>query len=174
MRQRSLNATGDDRDTMERMLDESSSGLPQFRVTVFVGPQTLEGKPSTYCTVFNVKKRSWKGGVQVSVEIDRAQIDSIGFATGFQSWLTEALAPITTEERLSYQERAEELFIQAISWCKLEILLHSGITQENQCLSVDTFVMDLQEVARSRWQFIQNHVVTELDLSLPDDTALPT
>jgi hypothetical protein len=153
------------------MLDESSSGLPQFRVTVFVGPQTMEGKPSTYCTVFNVKKRSWKGGIQVAVEIDQAQIDSLCLGTGFRSWLTEALTPIAAHERSSYEERAQELFIQAISWCKLELLLYSGITQGNQCLSADTFVAELNDVARTKRQFITNHVATELDLSLPDDTA---
>ena len=49
----------------------------QFRVTLFVGPQPVEGRPFTYSCVFNVKKRSWKGGIQVSVVVTQSQIDSL-------------------------------------------------------------------------------------------------
>lgn len=145
----------------------------QFRVTLFVGPQPVEGKPFTYSTVFNVKKRSWKGGIQVSVEIAQPQLEAISSVLGFQQWSAEALASVPIDERLSYQDRAQELFVQAVSRCKLDLLLEGGVTQENQCLSADTFVEDLNQAVMSRQGFITSHVASELDL-LPDDSTKPS
>lgn len=155
---------------MRAMSAESLSDLSQFRVTLFVGPQPVEGKPFTHSTVFNVKKRSWKGGVQVAVELTQAQIDGISSAIGFPQWLCEALAPVSAEERPSYHDRAQELFVQALSWCKLDLLLQSGIIQENQCLAADTFVAELNDVAAKKRGVVASHVAAELDL-LPNDAA---
>ena len=155
---------------MHAMLAEPSAQSPQFRVTLFVGPQPVEGKPFTHATVFNVKKRSWKGGIQVTVQIDQPQIEATSFATGFPQWLAEALTVVSEEDRLAYQDRAQELFIQAVCWCKLDLLLQSGLTQENQCLASDTFAAELQKVATTRHAFITSHIASELDL-IPDDTA---
>jgi hypothetical protein len=155
---------------MHTMSLESLSDSSQFRVTLFVGPQPMEGKPFTRSTVFNVKKRSWKGGVQVAVELPQAQIDRISSAIGFPQWLGEALATIPAEDRASYQDRAQELFIQAISWCKLDLLLQSGISQTNQCLAADTFVAELDWIAAKKRDFVASHVAAELDL-LPNDAT---
>ncbi len=78
---------------------------------------------------------------------------------------------VTAEERPLYRERAQELLVQALAWCKLHLLLQSGITQENQCLAADTFVSELNEVLRTRRDLLASHVATELDL-LPDDSTL--
>ena len=99
----------------------------QFRVTLFVGPQPVEGKPFTSSCVFNVKKRSWKGGIQVAVVLTQSQIDRLNTDVDFSSWLSLALVDLADEDRLSHQERAHELFIQAVCWCKLDLLLQSGI-----------------------------------------------
>ncbi len=48
--------------------------LPQYRVTLFFGPQPVKATPSRVCCVFNVKKRSWKGGVQIAVELEEDQL----------------------------------------------------------------------------------------------------
>jgi hypothetical protein len=144
--------------------------LSHFRVTLFVGPQPVKGKAFIQSTVYNVKKRSWKGGIQVEVELGQPQIDHLSSALEFSRWLQEALASVPLEERPSYQERARELFIQAISWCKLDLLLQSGITQESQCLPADTFVAELNGAAVKRRDFVIRHVASELDL-LPHDRA---
>ncbi|HKY70493.1 MAG TPA: hypothetical protein VJL88_01110 [Nitrospira sp.] len=136
----------------------------QFRVTLFVGPQVVEGKPFTESTVYNVKKRSWKGGIQVAVELSRTQIDQLSAAIGFRQWLETLLVAVPLEERASYQERAYELLVQAFAWCKLDLLLQSGITQENQCLTADTFVTELNGVVAKKRDFVASHVATELDL----------
>lgn len=143
---------------------DSASDLSQFRVTLFVGPQPVEGKPFTQSTVYNVKKRSWKGGIQVAVELDQAQIDHLTEAVAFSQWLATALALVPAEEHAIYQERAQELLVQALSWCKLDLLLQSGITQQNQCLTADTFVAELNGIAPNKRDFIWSHISAELDL----------
>ena len=150
--------------TMPAMQRDAVSELSQFRVTLFVGPQPVQGKPFTQSTVYNVKKRSWKGGIQVAVELDQTQIDELSAAVGFPQWLEEALTAVSAEERASYHERAQELLVQALSWCKLDLLLQSGITQENQCLTADTFVAELNGIAPTKRDFISSHVAAELDL----------
>ena len=150
------------------MVVEPGSDLSQFRITLFVGPQPVQGKPFTQSTVYNVKKRSWKGGIQVAVELDQAQIDQLSAAIRFRPWLEEALAIVPSEERSTYHERAEELLIQALAWCKLDLLLQSGITQSNQCLTADTFVAELNDLAPKKRDLIAAHVAAELDL-LPHD-----
>lgn len=156
---------------MLAMSVESLTDSSQFRVTLFVGPQPVEEKPFTHSTVFNVKKRSWKGGVQVAVELTQAQIDGISSAIGFPQWLREALETISADERPSYHDRAQELFVQALSWCKLDLLLQSGINQENQCLAADTFVTELNGVATRKRDFMASHVAAELDLRPNDATS---
>ena len=152
------------------MLPEPSQETPQFRITLFVGPQALEGKPFIQYTVFNVKKRSWKAGVQVSVEINQDQIDRLRVSNGFPEWLAEVLSTIPSEEHCAYQDRAQELFIQATSRCKLELLLEAGITQESQCLPSDTFVAELDQAIALKQAYIRSFVSTELDL-LPSDNS---
>lgn len=152
------------------MPTDLSSESSQFRVTLFVGPQPVEGKPFIHSTVFNVKKRSWKGGIQVAVELDQGQAEAISSATRFPQWLSEALAGVPTEDHPSYRDRAQELFVQAVSRCKLDLLLQTGISQENQCLAADTFVSDLINSAVTKQAFIASYVASELDL-LPNDTA---
>jgi hypothetical protein len=61
---------------MRTMTIEHAPEFSQFRVTLFVGPQPVEGRPFTSSCVFNVKKRSWKGGIQVAVVITQSQIES--------------------------------------------------------------------------------------------------
>ncbi len=154
------------------MAVEHAPELSQFRVTLFVGPQPVEERPFTYSCVFNVKKRSWKGGVQVAVVLTQSDIDHLSTDIDFPRWLTLALVDLAEEDRLSYQERALELFIEAVCWCKLDLALQAGITQKNQCLSDDTEIADVRNAVINRRNFITSYVAAELDLVLRDVTAL--
>jgi hypothetical protein len=154
------------------MAVEHAPELSQFRVTLFVGPQPVEERPFTYSCVFNIKKRSWKGGVQVAVVLTQSDIDHLSTNIDFPRWLTLALVDLAEEDRLSYQERALELFIEAVCWCKLDLALQAGITQENQCLSDDTEIADVRNAVINRRNFITSYVAAELDLVLRDVTAL--
>jgi hypothetical protein len=144
----------------------------QFRVTLFVGPQPVKENPFTSSCVFNVKKRSWKGGVQVAIEITQSQIDRLSTDVDFPRWLAPALADLVDADRVFQQERAHELFIQAVCWCKLDLALQSGITQENQCLAADTWIAEVRETVIKRTNFITSYIASELDLTPRDATAL--
>ena len=143
----------------------------QFRVTLFVGPQPVEGRPFTSSCVFNVKKRSWKGGIQVAVAITRSQINALSSDVDLSRWLAQALINLPEEDRPSHEERAHELFIQAVCWCKLDLVLQSGITQENQCLADDTWIAEVRDSVIKRTNFITSYIASELDLVPRDATA---
>ena len=156
---------------MRAMAVEHAPEPSQFRVTLFVGPQPVEGKPFTSSCVFNVKKRSWKGGIQVAVAITQNQIDTLGTDVDFPRWLAQALNDLSEGDRSSHEERAHELFIQAICWCKLDLLLQSGITQENQYLADDLWIAEVRDTVIRRTNFIRSYIATELDLVPRDATA---
>jgi len=156
---------------MRTMAVEHAPEPSQFRVTLFVGPQPVEGKPLTSSCVFNVKKRSWKGGVQVAVAITQSQIDMLSSEVDLSSWLAQALNDLSDEDRSSHQERASELFIQAVCWCKLDLALQAGITQDNQCLTDDTWTTEVRNTVIRRTNFITSYIASELDLKPKDATA---
>jgi hypothetical protein len=156
---------------MQTMAIERAPEPSQFRVTLFVGPQPVEGKPFTCSCVFNVKKRSWKGGIQVAVVLTQSQIDTLSADVDFSRWLAVVLVDLADEDRLAYQKRARELFIQAVCWCKLDLTLQSGIAQENQCLGDEIWNAAIREDVIKRRDFITSYVASELDLVLRDMTA---
>ena len=158
--------------TMRAMTGERAPEPSQFRVTLFVGPQSVEGRPFTSSCVFNVKKRSWKGGIQVAVEIAQSQIDGLNTEIDLSRWLAQALIDLSDEDRPFHEERAHELFIQAVCWCKLDLLLQSGITQENQCLADDTWIAEARDAVIKRTNFITAYIASELDL-VPRDVPAP-
>jgi hypothetical protein len=153
------------------MVIERAPEPSQFRVTLFVGPQPVEGRPFTSSCVFNVKKRSWKGGIQVAVVLTQSQIDTLSAGIDFSRWLALALVDLADDARLSHQKRAHELFIQAVCWCKLDLALQSGIAQENQCLEDETWNTAIRDAVITRTNFITSYVASELDLVLRDVTA---
>ena len=154
------------------MVAEASPDVSSYRVTHFFGPEPVEGKPSTQYCVFNVKKRSWKGGIQVAVETRRDQLDDIANAIRFSDTVARELANLPTGDRQSYSSRANEYFVQAVCWCKLDLALHSGIRQENQCLAADVLTAELQDAATKRASYITSYILDELDL--PPSNAVPS
>ena len=158
--------------TIRTMAVELAPEPSQFRVTLFVGPQPVKGNPFTSSCVFNVKKRSWKGGIQVAVVITQSQIDTLRTDVDFSRWLALALVDLADEDRVSHQERAHELFIQAVCWCKLDLALQSGITQENQCLADDIWIAEVRDTVIKRTNFITAYIASELDL-VPRDVTAP-
>jgi len=158
--------------TMRTMPVEHAPEPSQFRVTLYVGPQPVEGRPFTSSCVFNVKKRSWKGGIQVAIEITQSQIDTLNTNVSFSRWLAQALIDVSDEDRSSHEERAHELFIQAVCWCKLDLALQSGITQESQCIAADLWIAEVRDTVARRTNFITAYITSELDL-VPRDATTP-
>ena len=55
------------------MTQTSPPQIPGFRWTLFYGPEQSETSADTQHCVFNLKKRSWKGGIQVVVELTQKE-----------------------------------------------------------------------------------------------------
>jgi hypothetical protein len=138
--------------------------LPQYRVTLFYGPEPVEHCPSRLRCVFNVKKRSWKGGVQVAVEVEESQVALADQAIGFDAWLTAALSKAARPEQRDDARRARELFVQSLCALKLDLALETGIPQENSSLTGEQFVRELTRAVSEEADRLRSYVSTELDL----------
>ena len=138
--------------------------LPLFRVTLFYGPDAAEGHPARLMCVFNVKKRSWKGGVQIAVEVSAEQVTRLREALGFDSWIIEKLAAFPEEERPGYEQRAGDLLIQEICSTKLSLALNLDVRQDNTSLTVDTLIDELNRKVEEEAFRIKSNILTELDI----------
>ena len=120
--------------------------IPLFRITLFYGPEAIEGGSDTIHCVFNVKKRSWKGGVQVGIVMERNQIQRLEKKLAFQPWIEEHLQVVPSDEREDYLKLGYDLFIQFICFHKLELYIRQGIKQENVQVSAEFLISETDEV----------------------------
>ncbi|MGH7205197.1 MAG: hypothetical protein ACREI2_03185 [Nitrospiraceae bacterium] len=139
--------------------------LPQYRVTLFFGPEPLKAPPSRVCCVFNVKKRSWKGGVQIVVELEEDQLARARQTIGFEGWLNKVVDGLPEGERDDYQSRAHDLLVQGLCALKLDLAIDVGIRQENGCIAGDALVKELDQAVSDQRARIQSQILTELDLA---------
>lgn len=146
------------------MTPERTPELPSYRVTLFFGPEPVEGKAGILACVFNVKKRSWKAGVQVSVEIAQAHLARLSQEVHFADRIAEALLLLSPDERPAYHARVDDLLAQAVTWCKLDICLAGGVAQENQRIPATDLVPELNQSVAARAEYVITYVLTELDL----------
>lgn len=144
--------------------------LASYRVTLFFGPEPVEKEAGVQACTFNVKKRSWKAGVQVSVEIGSEQLANLRHKVRLVDRLAEVLMMLSPDERPAYQERAEDLFVQSVTWCKLDLGLRAGLTQENQRISAVDFVSELDRAVVARTEYVIAYIMTELDV-VPDRSS---
>jgi hypothetical protein len=142
-----------------------SPQLPLFRVTLFYGPEPAEDGPARQMCVFNVKKRSWKGGVQIAVEVSAAQTSRLQQALSFDGWIDTWLAPLPEEERLTYESRARELLIQEICSTKLTLALGVDVPPNNRSLPANTLVEELDRRVNAEADRIKASILRELDLN---------
>ena len=146
------------------MASQRAPELPSYRVTLFFGPEPVEGEPGVLACVFNVKKRSWKAGVQVSVEIAQAHLARLGEEVRLADRIAEALTTLEAEERGACHARVDDLFAQAVTWCKLDLCLAAGLAQDNQRISAGDLVQELNQSVADRVEYVVTYVLTELDL----------
>lgn len=139
-------------------------GLPAFRVTFFLGPEPVEKKTDAVACVFNVKKRSWKAGIQVAVEINTSQLVTLRRTVELNNRLAARLKEVEPVEISHYQERAGDVFAQVLCRYKLDLRLRSGLIQENQRMEADELMDELNEEACARTEEILASVLSELDL----------
>jgi hypothetical protein len=152
---------------MRRVSLASPPNTPLYRVTLFYGPDQAEGPPARLCCVFHVKKRSWKGGIQVAVEVEEAQLDRLGRAIGFDAWLDGILIGRPEAERADYRFRARDLFVQAVCAQKLDLAIAAGLSQENCTLPPARWSAELEAAVLATPDRITAQVLAELDLPAP-------
>ncbi len=148
----------------------AASDQAQYRITFFFGPEPVADEPAHARCTFNVKKRSWKGGVQVAVEVSGKQIELAHQTLALSDALMKSLAGVPSDERASYMDRADELLTQAICACKLDLALAAGLAQENQRILATQFADRLERIMVDHRAAIVAHILRELDLA---DAANP-
>lgn len=136
-----------------------------YRVTLFFGPETVEDREDTQYCVFNVKKRSWKAGIQISVEVATVQLTALQETLQLTEGLEKALASVAEPDRADYVARVPDLFAQAIAWCKLDLRLDTGLAQENQVIDRHDLVQELDRTALARRSYVVSYILSELDLT---------
>jgi hypothetical protein len=146
------------------MLSESHRDVPGYRVTFFFGPEPVERQPDVLACVFNVKKRSWKAGIQVSVEMSIDQLSSLRQEMRLADRVAQSLTALDHRERPHYQERILECFTQAVCRCKLDLKLRTGPAQDSQRIRADELSIALEQEARTRADDILAYIFEELDL----------
>ena len=137
---------------------------PPYRITLFFGPEPVVGHPSRATCVFNVKKRSWKGGVQVAVEMEEEQLTRARQAIGFDPWLKAALSDVPEAERDHYESRARDHFVQAMCSLKLELAIKAGLPQENQTIQADALAGEVDRALLPQADRIKAQILAELDI----------
>jgi hypothetical protein len=138
--------------------------IPLFRITLFYGPEDVEGASDSVHCVFNVKKRSWKGGVQVEVVMKKNQITRLGGFLQYPLWLEDVLSGIPVEDQGEYLEKSRDLLVQLLCFHKLQAFIHQGIRQENIQLPGDAFVSETDEAVQREAEKIKRQIYVELDL----------
>lgn len=141
-----------------------SSDSAQYRVTFFFGPEVVEDRPNHLRCVFNVKKRSWKGGVQVAVDVAQAHLDRARERIHYTSWLAGLLQAGSQEERKELANRADDLLVQSFCTSALNLALQAGIEQANQLIDAAAFADELHQLLDDQPEQITDRIRLELDL----------
>ena len=137
---------------------------PEYRITLFYGPETSVEAPHDSHCVFNVKKRSWKGGIQVEVRLSETQLKDLTESLRFDLWLDEALGAVPADDSESFRARARDLLVQQLCAVKLELAIAEGIAQQNTVLDGSRFRVELASAVPPRRDSILGDVSSELDL----------
>jgi len=138
--------------------------IPLFRITLFYGPEAVEGASDSVHCVFNVKKRSWKGGVQVEVVMKKNQIMRLEGVLQHPSWLEDVLNRVPAEDRGEYLQKSHDLLVQLLCFHKLQVFIHAGIRQENIQIPGDSLISETDEVVQREAEAIKRQIYVELDL----------
>ncbi|HVG02291.1 MAG TPA: hypothetical protein VM842_05335 [Nitrospira sp.] len=142
----------------------STSDGAQYRITFFFGPEVAHDSPYHMRCVFNVKKRSWKGGVQVAIELAQDRLLRARERMGYAAWLQRLLRQVALEDRETLTRRADDLFIQVVCSCALNLALHAGLEQENQVIDAEDFGPVLDRLIDEQPEQLMEQIRLELDL----------
>jgi hypothetical protein len=143
---------------------QSAPDVPPYRITFFYGPEPVGQRPGLLGCTFNVKKRSWKGGVQVAVEVEDAQVARARDAVGFEAWLARLLSTLLDAERSDYESRARDLFVQHLCALKLDLAIAAGLQQEHSRVAGEAFGRELDAALPAHRDRLLAQILAELDL----------
>ena len=136
----------------------------EFRTTFFFGPEDVPGRPGTLMCVFNTKKRSWKGGIQVAVELTGVQLERLRDHGQLGELVEMIRAKVESEAFAEYEPRARDLFTQQVCRVKLDLAIAKGLAQENQTIGAEAFQEELDRAVPAGADAIRQAILTELDV----------
>ena len=136
----------------------------EFRTTFFFGPEEVPGSPGILICVFNTKKRSWKGGVQVAVELAETQLERLRERGLLNELLEMIRARIESEAFAEHAQRARDLFTQQVCRMKLDLAIEQGLAQENQTVGADAFQQELDRAVLAGADAVRQTILAELDV----------
>lgn len=137
---------------------------PLYRISLFFGPEALDHDSDTIQCVFNVKKRSWKAGIQVAVHLRRETAAVVRDDRGIDARLTRFLALLPDDERDTYGLRADDLVCVELARLKLDDALEQGLPQENQAIADGQYEATLRRLTEGEVDTLVERIRTELDL----------
>src|SRR5437879_8940855 len=117
----------------------------EFRITFFFGPEEAPDRPVVVRCVFNVKKRSWKGGVQVTVELAAAQLERIRDRGQFGELIEMIRAKVEPEMFAEDELRARDQFTQQGCRGKWDLANRRGSTELYQTIPADALEQEKDE-----------------------------
>ena len=147
------------------MITASTHDIVAYRVSFFFGPEPVEGKVDVVACVFNVKKRSWKAGIQVVVEVSSSQLLAIERRIQLPDQLAKSLVAVEAQERSGYHERSGDVFAQAVCRWKLDLQLLPGLTKNTQRIPAGELMVELEQAISKEPQHLISYVLDELGLA---------
>lgn len=136
----------------------------EFRTTFFFGPEDVPGRSGVLRCVFNTKKRSWKGGVQIAVELAGAQLERLRERALLDELLEMIRARVEPEAFAGHEQRARDLFTQQVCRAKLDLAIEQGLAQENQTVGADAFQQELDRAVLAGADSVRQAIFAELDV----------
>ena len=146
------------------MSASSSPKIPPYRTTLFFGPEAHETNPDVFYCVFNVKKRSWKGGIQLVVEMAQPHAFRCRQILQLETWLRNILRHLPQADYDEYFQRGQDLFLQYLCQEKLQLAIEGGLRQETTLLSHDVLARELEDAIRQNGQALKEALLAELDV----------
>ncbi|RMH32814.1 MAG: hypothetical protein D6690_13010 [Nitrospirae bacterium] len=145
---------------------------PAYRVTLFYGPDHIEEEPQGIQCVFNVKKRSWKGGVHIAVFIFQSQWLRMKERLKFDRWLQSVVMDVPSILRSQCLSRAQDLLAQQLCYLKLALALDRDLPQEHGQIAGQQFLEELEEQVERSDAWLKQQILNELDVeSLYDECS---
>ena len=136
----------------------------EFRTTFFFGPEDVPERPGILMCVFNTKKRSWKGGIQVAVELAETQLERLRERGLLNELLEMIRARVEPEAFAGHAQRARDLFTQQVCRMKLDLAIEQGLAQENQTVGADAFQQELDRAVLAGADAVRQAIFAELDV----------